>query len=84
MDFLTNVIQDFMNRIGISDKRLEYLTGPERTRELYKNGNLHGELRKYTEMANDRGNVFYCSICGDKFKHSEDRTQHTRDRHEGF
>lgn len=82
MDFLNNVIIDFVNRIKISDDRLKTITGSERTREFYKNGNLHSELRKYTEMANDRGNEYYCSRCGDRFKKPSDRTQHTRDRHE--
>lgn len=85
MNFLDSVILDFKNRIKVSNDRIDTITDEaERLREKSKNRDLYGELRKYTEMANNRHNIFYCSRCGDKFKKSADRTQHTRDAHEGL
>jgi len=40
------VINDLENQIEDSEKKLEYLTGSERTRELYHCANLNYLLRK--------------------------------------
>jgi len=66
-----------------SDKKLEYLSGSPLTVENYVNGNLHLELRKLTVIANRDKNVFYCSMCGEKFNTSKERVTHVIMDHEG-
>ena len=66
-----------------SDKRLEYYSGSELTRENYHNGNLHLQIRKLTVMANQDKKGFYCSMCGEKFITSKERVVHVMMDHEG-
>ena len=65
-----------------SDNRLDYLTGPELTRENYHNGNLHLEIRKLTVIANKDHNVFYCSRCGERLDTPKERIAHVLADHE--
>lgn len=65
-----------------SDKRLEYYSGPELTRENYHNGNLHLQIRKLTVMANKDKKGYYCSMCGERFDTSKERVVHVMMDHE--
>lgn len=65
-----------------SEEKLEYLTGSDRTKELYHNGNLHWQIRKYTTLANKNFNVYYCSRCGYKFNSWKERVIHVKEDHE--
>ena len=76
MHLVSQSIQQLSQFIKESDENLKTLTGSEKTRELYKNGNLHLELRKYTIIANENG-YFFCSTCGEEFKNRNDRDGHS-------
>lgn len=80
IDLISNAISTIVEQIEDSNKKLEYLDGPERTRELYHNGNLQLELRKATIIANRNGN-FFCSACGKRFKDRELRDKHSYNTH---
>jgi len=51
---------------------------PETTRLNYHVGNLHGQIRKLTILANQGYLVFYCSRCGERFNTARDRTLHVK------
>jgi len=74
-------INNIADQLKQSNKKLEFLDGRERTKELYHNGNLHLELRKFTTIANQQYGVFYCSICGELFKDTIPRTIHVKEEH---
>jgi len=82
MNLIEKEIIRLQKEVKKSDETLEWMPdSSEKTREFYHNGNMHLELRKLTQIANQYPRNFYCSRCGERFKSTQLRTEHTLNDH---